>query len=257
MEVEKILISKGVLKRVFFRSFLLQALWNFKGMQNAGFLYTIKPALDFLYPVPNERKNAYTRHLDFFNTHPYYASYIIGAVCAAEERYAATDSEDDLARIVGIKKILGGPIAAFGESQIWGTLRPFAAVIGVFFIILFSKNIALMWIGPAAAFIFYSSVHLYLRYCGLEDGYKLEDQVFEGLFTGKLQKSFVYMRITAIVMAVFLLVRGFLGAGPSVMLKTAYPVVFIIVALFIKKVPATVLFYAVIIAGGIFARFCY
>ncbi|PIV18178.1 MAG: hypothetical protein COS41_05295 [Elusimicrobia bacterium CG03_land_8_20_14_0_80_50_18] len=257
MEVEKILIPSGVLRKVFFRSFFLQSLWNFKGMQNAGFLYVMRPVLDFLYPEAHERKNAYLRHLDFFNTHPYYASYIIGAVCAAEERYASTDSEDDLRRIVETKKILGGPIAAFGESQIWGTLRPFAAVIGVFFIILFSKNITLMWSGPIAAFLFYSSVHIYLRWYGLEDGYKLEDRVFDGIFTGPLRKSFVYMRITAIVLVVFLLVRGFLGAGTSVMLKTVYPVVFIIIALFIRKLPATVLFYAVLIAGGLFARYCY
>lgn len=257
MEVEKKLISAGVLRRVFFRSFLLQSLWNFKGMQNAGFLYVMRPALDFLYAASNERKNAYIRHLDFFNTHPYYASYIIGAVCAAEERYADNASDEELRHIVETKKILGGPIAAFGESQIWGTLRPFAAVIGVFFIILFSRSIALMWIGPAAAFLFYSAVHLYIRIRGLRDGYLLEEKVFDGLFTGRLQKSFVYMRITAIVLAAFLLVRGFLGAGSSVMLKTAYPLLFIIVALFIRKLPATVLFYAVLIAGGLFARFCY
>ncbi|MEA2081669.1 MAG: PTS system mannose/fructose/sorbose family transporter subunit IID [Elusimicrobiota bacterium] len=257
MEIEKTLISSGVLRKVFFRSFFLQSLWNFKGMQNAGFLYVIKPALDFLYPVTDERKSAYLRHLDFFNTHPYYASYIIGAVCAAEEKYASTGSLPALRQIVDTKKILGGPIAAFGDSKIWGTLRPFAAVIGVFFIILFSKNINLMWVGPACAFIFYSAVHIYIRFCGLRDGYKRENTVFDTLFTGKLQKSFAYMRIAAIVMAAFLLLRGFLGAGSSVMLKTVYPVVFIVVVLFIRKISATALFYAVLVLGGLIARYCH
>ena len=191
MEIKKILISEGVMRKVFFRSFLLQALWNFKGMQNVGFLYVIKPVLDFLYKDTPERKNAYLRHLDFFNTHPYYASYIIGAVAAAEEKYAASGSETSLRQIVDTKKILGGPIAAFGDSKIWGTIRPFAAVIGVFFIILFSKNVNLMWIGSGAALLFYSIIHIYLRYSGLRDGYERENDVFEELFTGKLQKSFV------------------------------------------------------------------
>jgi len=257
MEMKKILISEGLIIKVFFRSFLLQALWNFKGMQNAGFLYVIRPVLDFLYPDAHEKKNAYLRHLDFFNTHPYYASYIIGAVCAAEEKYAATGSEADLRRIFDTKKILGGPIAAFGDSKIWGTLRPFAAVIGVFFVILFSKNINLMWIGPALALLFYNAVHIYIRYSGLRDGYKLENNVFDELFTGMLQKSFVYMRITAIVMAAFLLIKGFLGTESSVALKTVYPVVFIVLALFIKKVSATALFYAVILLGGVFAKYCH
>jgi hypothetical protein len=65
------------------------------------------------------------------------------------------------------------------------------------------------------------------------------------------------MRISAIVLAAFLLVKGFLGAGASLMLKTVYPVVFIIVALFTRKIPATVLFYAVLILGGLFVRYCY
>ncbi len=256
MEMSKILISSGIMKKVFFRSFLLQALWNFKGMQNVGFLYTIKPVLDFLYLETHERKNAYLRHLDFFNTHPYYASYIIGAVAAAEEKYASTGSETALRQIVDTKKILGGPIAAFGDSKIWGTLRPFAAVIGVFFIILFSKNINLMWIGPITALLFYSSVHIYIRYHGIVTGYRLENGAFEELFTGMLQKSFVYVRIAAIVMAAFLLIRGFLGTGASFALKTVYPVLFIIVALFIRKLSATALFYAVLVLGGFFARYC-
>ena len=256
MEMNKKLISEGIIKKVFFRSFLLQALWNFKGMQNVGFLYTVKPVLDFLYSDPLDRKNAYLRHLDFFNTHPYYASYIIGAVAAAEEKYASTGSDAALRQISDTKKVLGGPIAAFGDSKIWGTLRPFAAVIGVFFIFLFSKHISLMWIGPAAAFLFYSAVHIYIRYHGLVAGYKFENNVFDELFTGKLQKSFVYMKIISIVMVAFLLIKGFLGTGSSIALKTAYPLVFIGVVLFIRNVSATALFYAVLVLGGFFARYC-
>ncbi len=87
-------------------------------------------------------------------------------------------------------------------------------------------------------------------------GYRLENGAFEELFTGMLQKSFVYVRIAAIVMAAFLLIRGFLGTGASFALKTVYPVLFIIVALFIRKLSATALFYAVLVLGGFFARYC-
>ena len=73
------------LLRIFFRSFLIQASWNYRGMLNLGFLFTIRPGLSRLFDREEDRLAAAVRHAGFFNTHPYMASYAIGATLAAEE----------------------------------------------------------------------------------------------------------------------------------------------------------------------------
>ncbi|MEW6042584.1 MAG: PTS system mannose/fructose/sorbose family transporter subunit IID, partial [Elusimicrobiota bacterium] len=40
---------------MFFRSFLLQSVWNFERMQNVGFLFTVLPSLKKIYPDKKER----------------------------------------------------------------------------------------------------------------------------------------------------------------------------------------------------------
>ena len=61
-------LGAGVLARVFFRSFFLQASWNPQGMQNLGLAYALYPALKKLYPEPEAQSAAVRRHLAFFNT---------------------------------------------------------------------------------------------------------------------------------------------------------------------------------------------
>jgi len=248
---------RKVLEKVFFRSFFLQALWNFKGMQNAGFLFAIKPVLDFIYKNDEDKKNAYLRHMDFFNTHPYCASYILGCAAAAEARYSKTRNAADLRDISGVKKILGGPVAAFGDSKIWGTVRPFAALLGTIIFFLFSKNVTFMWAGPVAAFLFYNIIHIGIRWRGIFRGFTQGESAFEGLFTGRGHKSFGYMRIIAIVLVSFLLVKGFMAEASSIWVKLSYPVFFVTLAVFVRSVSATALFYIVVVAGGIFARYCH
>ncbi|MBI2361899.1 MAG: PTS system mannose/fructose/sorbose family transporter subunit IID, partial [Elusimicrobia bacterium] len=67
------------------RGLLLQAGWNFEGMQNLGFLYAIEPGLARIHHDPEERRRAMMRHLGFFNTQPYMAGFAVGACMALEE----------------------------------------------------------------------------------------------------------------------------------------------------------------------------
>ncbi|MFH1957267.1 MAG: PTS system mannose/fructose/sorbose family transporter subunit IID [bacterium] len=246
-----------VLRKVFFRSFLLQALWNFKGMQNAGFLYTIKPVLDLLYENKEEKKAAYLRHLDFFNTHPYCASFIFGVVAREEKLFAESGDRRHIERAVNTKKILGGPIAAFGDSMIWGIARPFTALIGATLILLFSKNVNLMWLGPAAAFVIFNIFHLIIRYRGIFIGFEDGEKIFDKILAGYIHKWAGYLRTTAIVLISLLLVRGFMSETGTMALKMAYPVSFVLLVLFLNRISATLLFYIVVITGGIFAGCCH
>jgi len=115
--------------RIFLRSFFLQALWNFQSMQGLGFLYVIKPLLEKLYRDKDMKREAFLRHIAFFNTHPYLASVIIGIVMRKEEEYCKTKQKDVLKEIENWKLNLAGPLAAIGDVVLWGSLRPFIALL--------------------------------------------------------------------------------------------------------------------------------
>ncbi|MDY0839749.1 PTS system mannose/fructose/sorbose family transporter subunit IID, partial [Lacticaseibacillus paracasei] len=70
--------------KVWWRSTFIQGSWNYERMQNGGWAYTLIPALKRLYHTKEDRSAALKRHLEFFNTHPYLASPIIGVTMALE-----------------------------------------------------------------------------------------------------------------------------------------------------------------------------
>ena len=47
-------------------------------MQNGGWAFSMIPAIKKLYKTKEDRAAALKRHLEFFNTHPYIASPILG-----------------------------------------------------------------------------------------------------------------------------------------------------------------------------------
>ncbi len=246
---------RKVLRRVFVRSFLLQALWSYKGMQNIGFLYTIKPVLDFLWKDEEKRKDAYLRHLDFFNTHPYCASYIFGIIAKYEKEFSEGKPSISAKKIVNTKKILGGPVAAFGDSMIWGGLRPFVASVAVAVVFAFSKNVNLMWIGPIFAFIIFNIVHIKMRYGGVLAGYERGEDAFNDFFSGKVQRFFNFLSTTGIVIIWFILIKGFMSISGGLALKIAYPAFFLLLLILIRRFSASFLFYVAVIIGGIVGRF--
>lgn len=79
-------ITKKDLLKVFWRSFPLQASFNFERMQNVGFCYSMLPVLKKLYTDKKELSAALKRHLEFFNTTPQTVTFITGACIALEEQ---------------------------------------------------------------------------------------------------------------------------------------------------------------------------
>ncbi|MFH1239425.1 MAG: PTS system mannose/fructose/sorbose family transporter subunit IID [bacterium] len=169
-------ISRWDLIRTMYRSLYLHAVWNFERMQNVGFLYAMIPAIQKLYPEKEKRVQALKRHLEFFNTHPYMASPLIGVVTSMEERMANGENvkpED----IVAVKSTMAGPLAALGDSLFWASIRPFAGLLGVSIIIWGEGTMKLL--GPIFFLLFYNGFHFHMRLVGLIQGYRMETRVIE------------------------------------------------------------------------------
>ena len=126
---EKITLSKKERLSVALRSTFLQGSWNYERMQNGGWAFSIIPAIKKLYKTEEERSAALKRHLEFFNTHPYVASPVIGVTLALEEE-RANGAEVDDAAIQGVKVGMMGPLAGVGDPVFWFTVRPILGALG-------------------------------------------------------------------------------------------------------------------------------
>ncbi len=157
-------ITRLDLFRLFFRSLLIQASWSFDRMQSLGFAYAIEPVLRKLYPDGEEYRARLDVHLEYFNTQPYLAAFILGAAAKKEEDRAAGRDPD--ADVSGLKNTLMAPLGALGDSFFWGALRPVAAVIAVAMVAAGS------WWAPALFLVLYNTWHIGLRAFLLVWGYR-------------------------------------------------------------------------------------
>lgn len=181
------MITKLDLLRVFLRSFFIQSLWNLEGLQNAGFLYTISPCLDRLYPGKDDRKMAYIRHLEPFNTHPYAANLIIGYTISKEEKGVEKDM------ISSLKKGMFGPLAVMGDAIFWAGIMPLFAFIASMMAIY-----GYVW-GGVIFLLLYNLIHIPTRFLGLHLGYRLGDNIVEVVKRFRFKTLSSYLQMAQVI----------------------------------------------------------
>ena len=179
---QKVQLTKSDLNACFIRSNLLQGSWNFERMQALGYCFGIVPAIRRLYPEGSqERKDAIKRHLEFYNTQPFVTAPILGVNLAMEEQRANGAPIDDAA-INGVKVGLMGPLAGVGDPIFWGTARPVFAALGAGI----AQSGSLL--GPILFFVLFNAVRLFVRYWGIQYGYRKGLEVVSDMGGGALQK---------------------------------------------------------------------
>ena len=117
-------VTNSDLNKVALRTMLLNASFNYERMQANGILYSLAPVLGKVHKNKDDLKTSMKTHLDFFNTHTYIVSFILGLVVAMEEKKESPDL------IRSMKVATMGPLAGIGDSLIWFTLLPLLAGIG-------------------------------------------------------------------------------------------------------------------------------
>ena len=177
---EKIELSRNDRLSVAWRSQFLQGSWNYERMQNVGWAYALIPAIKKLYTTKEDRVAALKRHLEFFNTHPYVASPIIGVTLALEEERANGAAIDDTA-IQGVKIGMMGPLAGIGDPVFWFTLRPILGALGAS--LALSGNI----LGPILFFVLWNLIRMSFIWYTQEFGYKAGSAITQDLSGGLLK----------------------------------------------------------------------
>lgn len=128
-------ITKKDLRRVFLHSLTIMCSWNYERQMHMGFMYGMAPVLDKLYKNDEKRKKeAYQRHMEFFNCTPQMTPFIMGLAASMEEQNAnSEEGEFQTESIPMIKTSLMGPFAGIGDSFFQGTLRIITFGIGLSF----------------------------------------------------------------------------------------------------------------------------
>jgi PTS system mannose-specific IID component len=201
------------LVRLSARSLYLQAFFTPDRMQGIGFLFSLLPVLDRLYPR-EERAAAMRRHAGYFNTHPVLAGHVLGAVAGLEERHARGEDVSG-ERIEAVKRALASPLAALGDPLFWVTLRPLSGLLGVLALGLVpgagppGPDIRVL-LCPLVVLLTYNAVALPFRVTGVARGYARADQPLELVRSLRLSDwrraleragAFVWGAVTALVIA--------------------------------------------------------
>lgn len=119
-------------RRFFGSAWAIQASWNYERQMNMGFLHGIAPILDEIYSDDIEkRKEAYNRHMEFFNITPQAASFVMGLTASMEEQMARDPESVKPEAISAIKTSLMGPLSGIGDSFFQGTVRIIAFGLGI------------------------------------------------------------------------------------------------------------------------------
>ena len=176
---EEVHLTKSDRIKVWWRSTFIQGSWNYERMQNGGWAYTLVPALKRLYHTKEDRAAALKRHLEFFNTHPYLASPIIGVTMALEEERANGAPIDDKA-IQGVKVGMMGPLAGVGDPVFWFTVKPIIGALAA------SMAMAGNLLGPILYFVLWNAIRMAFLWYTQEFGYKAGSKITEDLSGGLL-----------------------------------------------------------------------
>jgi PTS system mannose-specific IID component len=170
-------------------------------MQGLGFLYNL------MIGTKKDLNNKIIKtHKGFFNTHPYMASYIIGATIRAYDE--GKPSANEIKKFVSVAQ---SSFASAGDLLFWQTLRPSLLLISVIL------GLKLGITGPLVFILCYNFFHLYHRIKGITDGYNMGwnviyvlkskrftviQQVFEilGAFFSGLTVSLVILGVNSFIL---------------------------------------------------------
>ena len=172
----------------FWRSWAIQDSWNYERQMNMGFLYGIAPTIDRLYPDENDpeqvakRKEAYERHMAFYNCTPQTSAFVLGLASSMEEEYARDPENFDPETINAVTTSLMGPLSGIGDSFFQGTIRTIAFGLGT--ALAMQGSI----LGPILAMVISAAFSVPITWYAGKFGYEMGNSFLERLQSGAMEK---------------------------------------------------------------------
>ena len=163
-------LDKKTLNKMVWRSLNLQGSFNYERMQANGWLYGILPGLLAIHGEgTDDLKTSMKHNLDFFNTHPFLVTFVMGIVLSMEQQKSDVDT------IRAVRVAAMGPLGGIGDAIFWFTLVPIAAGIGANMAI--DGSIA----GPIVFLLLFNVVQFAVRFFLMHWSYKLGTSAISAL----------------------------------------------------------------------------
>jgi len=200
------------ISQFFWRSWAIQDSWNYERQMNMGFLYGIVPTLDRCYPDESDpvqlerKKEAYRRHMAFYNCTPQTSAFVLGLAASMEEELAETSDAFDPGAVNAIKTSLMGPLSGIGDSFFQGTIRVIAFGLGV----ALAQQGSMM--GPVLAMVISIIPSVLVTWFGAKLGYQGGREYLEKLQSGDLMDRVMYVCGIVGLMAIGGMVATLIGA---------------------------------------------
>ncbi len=118
-------LDKKTLNKMAVRSMFLQGSFNYERMQAGGWLYSILPGLTKIHKNKKDLSTSMKHNLEFFNTHPFLITFVMGIVLSLEQKKADTQT------IRSLRVVAMGPLGGIGDAIFWFTLVPIASYVNV------------------------------------------------------------------------------------------------------------------------------
>lgn len=171
--------ERKFLKKAFWRSFTLYAAVSPAKQGASGFCYSMMPCINHFYKDEEQKKQALTRSISYFNTTIPCATFIMGLV-ASMEKENSQKPDFDTNSINAVKSSLMGPLAGIGDSIFWGVLRVIAAGIAV------SMGQAGNILAPIVFLLLFNIPSILVKYYGTFLGYKLGSEYIQKVYESGL-----------------------------------------------------------------------
>lgn len=160
-------LDKKTLNKMVWRSLNLQGSFNYERMQAAGWLYCILPGLEKIHTDKDDLSTSMQHNLEFFNTHPFLVTFVMGIVLSLEQQKA------DINMIRSVRVAAMGPLGGIGDAIFWFTLVPITA--GITANMAINGSIA----GPILFLLIFNIVQMALRFFLMNWSYELGSKAIE------------------------------------------------------------------------------
>lgn len=161
-------LDKKTLNKMVWRSLNLQGSFNYERMQANGWLYGILPGLLAIHGEgTDDLKLSMGHNLEFFNTHPFLVTFVMGIILSLEQQKA------DINTIRAVRVAAMGPLGGIGDAIFWFTLVPIAA--GICSNMAIQGNI----MGPILFLLIFNIVQFAVRFFLMHWSYNLGTKAIE------------------------------------------------------------------------------
>lgn len=171
--------ERKFLKKAFWRSFTLYASVSPAKQGASGFCYSMMPCINHFYKDDEQKKQALTRSISYFNTTIPCSTFIMG-LTASMEKENSQKQDFDTNSINAVKSSLMGPLAGIGDSIFWGVLRVIAAGIAV------SMGQSGNILAPFVFLLLFNLPSILIKYYATFLGYKLGSEYIQKVYESGL-----------------------------------------------------------------------